>query len=124
MKKILSALLLLTLTMVFACKDKDKGYVFPYTGHWAGTYSGIDNGTWNADITYDGVFSGTANSTLYPSYSLNITGTVDNQGKITAGYNYLNYSASFNGQISGTNVSGTWIIDSVNVGGTWTGTKQ
>lgn len=124
MKKILSAVLLLSVVFVFACKKKDKGYVFPHTGNWAGTYTGTDNGKWQAAITNDGNFSGTATSNFLPDYPFNITGTVSNTGKISAQYNYLNITASFEGQITGTDASGTWSADTLNAGGTWTGSRQ
>ena len=107
MNKIISAILLLGIITIFSCKDKDDEYVFPYTGKWGGTYSGRDNGTWNADISADGKFTGTAASNLVPQFPFNITGTVSNSGKIEAEYTYLTYTVSFNGQIEGTNASGT-----------------
>lgn len=124
MKKIVAAIFLLSVITVFSCKDKDDEYVFPYTGTWAGTYTGTDNGKWQAAITSDGNFSGTATSNLAPNFPFNITGTVSNTGKLSAQYNYLSITASFDGQITGTNASGTWSADTMNVGGTWTGSRQ
>ena len=125
MKRILSTFFLLTIiAILFSCNGKDDEYVFPYTGAWAGTYSGMDKGTWQADITTDGKFTGTAASNLAPDFPLNINGTVSNTGVIEASYTYIGVTASFMGQITGDEVVGTWSADTLNIGGTWEGSKQ
>ena len=91
---------------------------------YQGTYSGDDNGTWKSTISTDGKFTGTATSNLAPNYPFTINGTVSNTGVIEAKYSYLSYTASFKGQITGSEASGTWKTDTLNLGGTWSGKKQ
>jgi hypothetical protein len=108
---------------LFACKkDKDSG--FAYKGHWEGTYTGFDNGTWKADITEDGKFQGTAASNLAPTFPFNVTGTVSNNGAITATYSNPILTANFNGQITGNSASGTWASDTGSIGGAWSGGRK
>ncbi len=122
MKKLTASLLVII--SLFACNSKDEEYVFPYTGNYQGTYSGDDNGTWKSTISTDGKFTGTATSNLAPNYPFTINGTVSNTGVIEAKYSYLSYTASFKGQITGSEASGTWKTDTLNLGGTWSGKKQ
>ncbi|HRO42244.1 MAG TPA: hypothetical protein PL009_05385 [Flavipsychrobacter sp.] len=117
----LLTILLCTVTF-FACKKKDNG--FPHQGQWEGTYSGVDNGTWKGDISSEGIFTGTASSSLAPTFSFNVTGTVTDAGAISASFNLLSYSVNFTGQISSNTVSGTWVADSVGIGGIWTGQRK
>jgi len=120
--KHLVAILFLCVAVITSCKKDDDG--FPYQGNWKGTYTGADNGTWNATVGNDGKFTGTATSAMAPNFPFAITGTVSNDGKLSATYGYLNYTATFKGQLTGESASGTWAVDSAGIAGTWTGTRQ
>lgn len=126
MKKIITAMLLLSVVTMFSCKDKDDEYVFPYTGNWGGTYTynNLLNGTWESTISPDGKFTGTASNPVMPDIKVEMTGTVSNAGVIDAEYKYMNYTVSFDGQITGTQASGTWSTDTMDITGTWTGSKK
>jgi len=121
MKNILTLILC---TLLFTACKKDKNDAFAYYGHWEGTYSGVLNGTWKGDVAQDGKFTGTASSDMVPGIGINIDGTVSNSGYLTASFGLMGYSVNFQGQFNGNNVSGTWIADSVNMGGIWSGQRK
>lgn len=124
MKTLLATLVAIAmLIFAFSCKKSDDKS-FAYSGHWTGTYTGTDAGTWQADITDDGKFTGTAASNLAPTYPFAITGTVSDSGHIEATYSLSGITANFMGQITGNNASGTWAADSLSVGGTWSGVRK
>lgn len=121
MKNILALILC---TLLFTACKKDKKDAFAYYGHWEGTYTGIDNGTWKGDVAQDGTFAGIASSNMAPGFGFNINGTVSNTGHLTASFSLMGYSVNFLGQFNGNNVSGTWVADSVNMGGIWSGQRK
>ena len=126
-KSILLAFTFLTLFFLNSCSNNDdnnSNSAFPYQGNWSGTFTGTqDNGSWTANVNSLGVVTGTAISAVFSeTYQLN--GTVSNTGVFTATLGTSSVGGQFNGQINGTNVSGTWINTSANMNGNWTGTKQ
>ena len=126
MKKILSAAVLLSAITLFSCKkDKDQ-QTFPYAGNWGGTYTSsmFISGTWDAVISTDGKFTGTASNPIDSSVTVEVLGTVNSAGVIDAEYKYATITASFDGQITGTQVTGTWSTDTLGISGTWVGAKK
>ncbi|HTN46111.1 MAG TPA: hypothetical protein VL098_07145 [Flavipsychrobacter sp.] len=124
MKRIISAVLLLMLVTVVACKKDDKKDSFPYKGDWSGTYSGLVSGNWDGNISESGVFTGTGTNNLIPGQSFTITGTVSKSGVVEADYTYLTLNVSFDGQIQGDNITGTWMADTLGLTGTWAGARK
>lgn len=124
MKRIISAVLLLMLVTVVACKKDDKKDTFPYDGNWAGTYSGLVSGNWDGNISESGVFTGTGTNSLLPGQTITITGTVSKSGVVDANYTYLTLNVSFDGQIQGDNITGTWMADTLGLTGTWAGARK
>jgi len=70
------------------------------------------------------IFTGIASSQFAPDFPLNINGTVSNTGVIEASYSYMGVTAGFMGQITGNDAVGTWSADTLNISGTWEGSKQ
>lgn len=84
---------------------------------YEGTFTGEDNGIFNA-VTYDDKIKALIKSSKYHSNFI-ATGTVSNHqitatGTVTGG-------ATFTGTIDGNTASGTWINESADLNGTWSG---
>ena len=97
-----------------SCAKTTTGDVSKFEGDWSGTYSqtGTVVGTWDVSINSSGKISGTTDGIG------TVSGTVTSDGTWTVGSAAV---ASFNGHISGNNVTGTWTADGDN--GTFSGSK-
>lgn len=91
-------------------------------GDWEGTFSGGDNGTWKMIVDKDGLFEGEVYSNNGQSYHP-LSGSIDENGAMTAEIDINGTILDFSGQQSGTQASGTWGNASINITGTWTGAK-
>lgn len=123
-KNTIFMLLLATTLAIFGCsKDENTTINTNFQGNWEGTYTGDDYGTWKCTINSDGNATGSGYSQKY-SGSFQAVGTCDNTGKITLGVSST--GGTFTGQITGTNISGTWKTTQSSWAGTgtFTGTKK
>lgn len=122
--------LLMVITAVGCSKDSEptptpvvQDTNHPAMGDWAGTFSGGDHGTWEMAVDKDGKFSGDVFSengqTSYP-----LTGAIDDNGIMTAVIDINGVTLDFTGKQSGDQASGEWGNPSLNITGTWTGTKK
>lgn len=130
MKLLKFSVILLTVGIfLFSCSNDDDNSnnvnnVFEqFQGNWEGTYTGGDSGDWTATIDDEGVVSGSATSTTF-SQTYELNGTVSESGVFTATVGTATSGATFTGQISDDNVSGTWINEGASMSGNWQGTAQ
>jgi hypothetical protein len=114
---------LLTLLMVSCSKD-NVTTDFEYKGPWSGTYTGDgDSGTWSATINEDGTVTGSATSTGY-GVTYNMSGTINSEGEFNATAGSVSTGTEFVGQFDGNSASGTWSNSTLQMSGTWTGTRS
>ena len=110
----------------FSCSnDNSSNTINQYQGTWSGIYTGAeDNGTWTAVVNSSGIATGTTTSTTFSStYELN--GAVNMEGVFAATVGSSTSGASFNGiMLANGTASGTWLNNSAQMNGTWTGSKQ
>ena len=123
MKKIL--LILLCLPLLFnSCEEEQS--VAPsasqFVGNWLGSFDGADTGVVTVSISISGVVSGTTN-TGTPDEDI-VSGTVTNNGALSATVGAVSTGAEFEGQLSGNSGTGTWSNYGGLLFGTWSITKQ
>ncbi|GLB50519.1 hypothetical protein [Neptunitalea lumnitzerae] len=127
MKKLL--VLFTIVTMLVSCNnDDDNGILNTAAGTWSGIYTGSgDNGTFTATVNSDGSLNGTAASDNLPDFEMNITGTVDADGNMTADLSALGIQiGNFTGLLLETEASGNWNTNYLDTSysGTWTASKE
>ena len=91
-----------------------------FQGVWSGFYTGGDTGSWTALISEEGVVTGSLKSGLGSGDEIN--GTVENNGAFTAGT--ASTGSTFVGTLNKGVASGQWSNPSLNISGSWQGTKQ
>lgn len=109
--------------ITFSCSKSDDDQESIFQGLWAGTFAGDSNGTWSALIDSEGLITGTANFNGVGS-TLQLTGSVSSSGAFQATAGTASNGAQFNGQLTETSGSGTWINTALSMDGTWNGTRQ
>lgn len=130
MKKSLNLFTLLMFLLFAAGSCSDKTTPEPENtdhaamGDWSGTFEGGDNGTWQMTVDSEGAFSGSFFSTNSQSSNSIDSGFVDDNGAMSAVINVNGVILDFSGQVTGNSASGTWGNPSINITGTWTGSKQ
>jgi hypothetical protein len=126
MKKLL--LILLCLPLLFNSCEEEQSVAPPtspasqFAGNWLGSFEGGDTGVVTVSISISGVVSGTTN-TGTPDEDI-ISGTVTNNGALSATVGAVSTGAEFEGQLSGTSGTGTWSNYGGLFFGTWSITKQ
>ena len=91
-----------------------------FQGLWSGFYIGDDTGSWTALISEEGIVTGSLKSGS--GYGDEINGTVENNGAFTAGT--VSTGSTFVGSLNKGIASGQWSNFSLNLSGSWQGTKQ
>ena len=115
-------------TAAVGCSDEETPVVQEETNHqamgvWVGSFTGGDSGNWELTVDKDGLFSGEVYSNNGQAFHP-ITGEIDENGVMTAIIDVSGVILDFTGQQTGSNASGTWGNPSINLTGTWTGTKK
>lgn len=119
--------LLLLLSGTSSCAQDDN--VVPvltekYAGHWSGTYTGTDKGTWKAKIDSNGQLEGSVVSDS-TALSYTLKGSVTAEGSLRATYVLSGQTlGSFKGEITKTLGSGIWKNADESSQGTWVGLKM
>ena len=93
-------------TMIYEIVAKTKEEASPFSGTWIGGFIGDDNGKIFVTISTNGSISGTTN-TGAPNQDV-ITGTVTDNGGLSATVGTVSTGAKFEGQLSDNYGSGTW----------------
>ncbi|WP_127137074.1 hypothetical protein [Flagellimonas oceanensis] len=116
---------ILVLIVGISCSNNDDGDSRPidFAGNWSGTFTGGDNGTWNAIIDASGTVEGEAYSNNLQQ-SLPLNGSVDTSGDFRATVGTATNGATFEGAFASDQGSGTWENSTDQVSGTWTGSKD
>ncbi|MAN49425.1 MAG: hypothetical protein CMD04_01215 [Flavobacteriales bacterium] len=91
-----------------------------FQGVWSGFFTGDDTGSWTALISEEGVVTGSLKSGS--GYGDEINGTVENNGAFTAGT--VSTGSTFVGSLNEGIANGQWSNSSLNISGSWQGTKQ
>ena len=91
-----------------------------FQGVWSGFFTGDDTGSWTALISDEGIVTGSIKSGS--GYGDEINGTVENNGAFTAGT--VSTGSTFVGSLNEGIASGQWSNSSLNISGSWQGTKQ
>lgn len=127
-KAVLYLFLLVGLTL-FGCSGSDDNdteeefSLILIAGSWSGTFDGGDSGNYSVVVGTDGTVTGTAFSNdLQRNLALN--GTIDDDGNLDAVVGSAENGASFTGKFRATTSSGIWRNPSLNLTGTWEGTKD
>ena len=126
MKKqiLLITIILAMITLSCSSNDDNDNPTSEFQGIWTGTYSGeADSGTWTANIDSNGEVTGNTNSSVF-NVSLQLNGNISSNGAFTATAGSASNGAEFNGQMTGTNGSGTWTNTNAGFSGNWSGSKQ
>ena len=112
MKKLL--LILLCLPFLFTSCEKDEETknitTSPFIGYWSGNYSGDESGSWNGNISADGICVGEATTEDFGLISL--TGEVTNNGGFQAAIGSGEYGITFLGSIDSNYAHGGWTSNS------------
>ncbi|WP_262247194.1 hypothetical protein [Parapedobacter soli] len=104
MKKI-KLLLLVSFIAAASCK-KDKSS--PFVGSWAGDYSGSDQGSWQIQVSDNGIMTGSGNSTR-TGQGFTLTGNVSDNGAFKATSGVAGTGSEFTGTLTKNGkASGTW----------------
>ena len=123
MKKLL--LILLCLPLLFNSCEEEQSVAPPasqFAGNWLGSFDGADTGVITVSISISGGVSGTTN-TGTPDEDI-VSGTVTNNGALSATVGAVSTGAEFEGQLSSTSGTGTWSNYGGLFFGTWSITKQ
>ena len=124
MKKLLYTFL--AVSIIFsACEEEEQSVAPPasqFAGNWLGSFDGADTGVITVSISIGGGVSGTTN-TGTPDEDI-VSGTVTNNGALSATVGAVSTGAEFEGQLSGTSGTGTWSNYGGFLFGTWSITKQ
>lgn len=134
-KRIFMFAFLATAFLVVSCNSDDNATVNPYAqfqGNWSGTFSGDDGvfpenyaGTWTATIDENGVATGALESNI-ATFPFSMEGQVSASGEVTATYYDIGGQAvgTMTGIMTETTASGVWDSTSLEMQGTWEGSKE
>jgi len=105
-----------------ACSSDDD-YVSEYQGIWSGRYTGNeDEGKWELTVDTKGNITGILTSDVIVQ-TFQLGGKVKKDGKLNLAIGNVSSGASFSGEMSGELASGTWVIESENLSGEWSGSR-
>lgn len=111
----------IALVVLFTLSMQAWGGVEDYAGTYSGLFNGTDNGTWIARVESDGTCIGIAWSNMYEAASYG-SGTVNASGD---GSWFISTGAYMEGHIDGSGVfTGTWNNSYTGDSGTLTGSKS
>ena len=94
------------------------------TGTYSGTFSGSDSGNWTITISTNGTISGTGNSDMVGA--ITFSGSIVTSGTLSASSaGSVSSGATWTGSVDITTgkVSGTWVTQTGNLSGTYSGSK-
>lgn len=108
--------------LAIACTPDDD-YISEHQGVWSGRYTGSgDEGKWELTVDAKGNITGILTSEVIVQ-TFQLEGKVKKDGRLDVVIGSVSSGASFSGQMNGDSASGTWVIESENLSGEWSGTR-
>ena len=116
---------------LFSCSEEDDSVIpivvdakSKYVGKWAGTYTGVVYGEWDATVSQTGQFIG---KTIAEdgNFVFLIIGSVSDEGYLNADFYFNNMViGEFNGELSELSGQGHWTNTAFSLTGIWQGSKS